>query len=140
MAMTYEERETLIRDLEICTRLGGCAGCSRLGGEEITCAHELMERVREIIRTAPAWSPAENEPKMGDPYLLEPDLMIRESEPVLCLTDEGRHFVGRLMTETDPNDPDYHWHGWILEDAGGTIEGVTWWMPLPAAPEKEEKA
>ena len=135
MAMTIQERETLLTDLDICTRLGGCAGCSRTKSEGIACAQELMAKVRESIRNAPAWSPAENEPKQGDPYMLEPDLQIRESKPVLCLTVDGRMTVGRLMTETDPNDPDYHWKGWILEDLGAPQEGVAWWMPLPEGPE-----
>ena len=135
MAMTYQERKTLLMDLDICTRLGGCTGCSRTKSEGIACAQELMAKVRESIRSAPAWSHAANEPKQGDPYMLEPDLQIRESKPVLCLTDDGRRTVGRLMTETDPNDPDYRWHGWILEDSGDPLEGVAWWMPLPEGPE-----
>jgi hypothetical protein len=104
--MTYQERETLLMDLDICTRLGGCAGGSRTKSEGIACAQELMAKVRETIRKAPAWIPAENEPKMGDPYMLEPDLMIRESEPVLCLRENGDYRVGRIMTETDPGDPE----------------------------------
>lgn len=133
MGMTLQERETLLNDLNICTRLGGCAGCSRLGNEGIACAQDLMARVRETIRKAPAWIPAENEPKMGDPYMLEPDLQIRESEPVLCLLDDGSQRVGRIMTETDPDDPEYRWHGWIREADGGPLEDVIWWMPLPEA-------
>ena len=133
MGMTLQERETLLRDLDICTRLGGCAGCSRLGGEGIACAQDLMNAVRETIRSAPAWIPAENEPKMGDPYMLEPDLRIRESEPVLCLLDDGSQRVGRIMAETDPDDPEYSWHGWIREADGGPLEDVIWWMPLPEA-------
>ena len=106
---------------------------SRLGGEGIACAQDLMARVRETIRKAPAWIPAENEPKMGDPYMLEPDLQIRESEPVLCLLDDGSQRVGRIMTETDPDDPEYSWHGWIREADGNQIEEVVSWMPLPEA-------
>ena len=77
------------------------------------------------------WRPGTEHPKTGPKELLEPDLAVQESDPVLILTD-GEYGLGQWIIETDPEDPSYRAEYWANEN--DLRVRVEWWTPLPKKP------
>ena len=82
------------------------------------------------------WTPAKKPPELGRPEQIEPDLVVRQSPPVLVIRG-GIMEIATYNEETDPTDPDYRRLYWA-NDLDCVIS-PDYWAALPKPPKEGEK-